>query len=119
MRPRALMAPPGIPDFFTRRRTVAPGRCVLEGRAWSGAAPVDAVEVSVDDGATWQAAELTGDLGRWAWRGWRFAWNAEAGDHVLSCRARDEAGNEQPLDADWNVGGYANNGVQRVVVTVG
>jgi Mo-co oxidoreductase dimerisation domain len=37
---------------------------------------------------------------------------------VLSCRARDEAGNVQPLDAHWNVGGYANNSVQRVAVTV-
>src|SRR4051794_26967358 len=30
MLPRALMAPPGIPDFFTRRRTVD-GPCTLEG----------------------------------------------------------------------------------------
>ena len=37
---------------------------------------------------------------------------------MLCCRARDEAGNEQPNEADWNVGGYANNGVQRVPLTV-
>jgi hypothetical protein len=40
------------------------------------------------------------------------------GGHVLRCRARDEAGNEQPDEVAWNVGGYANNGVQRVPVTV-
>jgi hypothetical protein len=28
------------------------------------------------------------------------------------------AGNAQPDQADWNVGGYANNGVQRVSVRV-
>ena len=55
---------------------------------------------------------------RWAWRGWRFDWEATPGDHVLCCRARDEAGNAQPDEADWNVGGYANNGVQRVAVRV-
>ena len=33
-------------------------------------------------------------------------------------RARDAAGNEQPVDAGWNVGGYANTSVQRVPVTV-
>ncbi len=47
-----------------------------------------------------------------------FDWDAEPGEHVLSCRARDEAGNTQPDEADWNVGGYANNGVQRVPVRV-
>ena len=36
----------------------------------------------------------------------------------LCCRATDEAGNEQPLEPAWNVGGYANNAVQRVTVTV-
>ena len=48
----------------------------------------------------------------------RFAWDAEPGEHELCCRARDDAGNEQPVDADWNVGGYANTSVQRVPVTV-
>src|SRR5437764_7491846 len=35
MRPRALMVPPGVPAFMTRRRFLSPGRCLLEGRAWS------------------------------------------------------------------------------------
>jgi hypothetical protein len=48
MRPRALMVPAGVPDFLTRRRFLGPGRRVLEGRAWSGLAPVAAVEVSLD-----------------------------------------------------------------------
>ena len=38
MRPRALMVPPGVPDFMSRRRFVEPGVYRLEGRAWSGAA---------------------------------------------------------------------------------
>ena len=118
--PRALMVPPGIPDFMTRERTVRAGVCTVEGRAWSGHAPVAAVEVSTDDGATWQAAWLDPpELGRWAWQRWRYDWNAtEPGRHVLLCRARDEAGNEQPTEQTWNLGGYANNQVQRVLVTV-
>ena len=35
--PRALMAPPGIPEFLTRARHVRAGRTRIEGRAWSGA----------------------------------------------------------------------------------
>jgi DMSO/TMAO reductase YedYZ molybdopterin-dependent catalytic subunit len=117
--PRALMVPPGVPEFPTRERTVPPGPCLLEGRAWSGLAAVAAVEVSIDGGASWVPAEL-GDppASRWAWRGWRYEWDAAPGEHVLSCRARDEAGNEQPAEPAWNVGGYANNAVQHVAVRV-
>jgi DMSO/TMAO reductase YedYZ molybdopterin-dependent catalytic subunit len=119
IQPRALMVPPGIPDFMTRERTVQAGRVTIEGRAWSGLAPVASVEVSTDDGATWQDARVDPpELGRWAWRRWSYEWNdAEPGRHVLACRVRDEAGNAQPAEPQWNVGGYANNEVQRVVVT--
>jgi hypothetical protein len=81
---------------------------------------VTAVEVSTDGGANWQDARLDPpELGRWAWRRWSYEWNAvEPGPHVLACRARDEAGNAQSADQRWNVGGYANNEVQRVIVAV-
>ena len=119
MQPRALMVPPGIPDFNTRARTVPAGPCLLQGRAWSGWAPVTRVEVSADGGETWSDAELEPLESRWGWRGWRFEWAAdEPGDYVLCCRARDEAGNVQPDEADWNIGGYSNNSPQRVSVTV-
>ncbi len=119
--PRALMVPPGIPEFMTRERTVRRGSTwTIEGRAWSGHAPVSAVEVSTDDGASWKRALLEpADLGRWAWQRWTYDWDAaEPGRHVLCCRTRDESGNEQPSVQVWNAGGYANNEVQRVVVTV-
>jgi sulfane dehydrogenase subunit SoxC len=118
MQPRSLMAPPGIPEFMTRDRTVSAGEVLLEGRAWSGLAPVEAVEVSVDGGERWSAAELEPAGEPWAWRGWSYRWNAEPGEHVLCCRARDAAGNGQPREAAWNLGGYANNAVQAVRVTV-
>jgi DMSO/TMAO reductase YedYZ molybdopterin-dependent catalytic subunit len=116
--PRALMIPPGVPDFPTRERLAEAGRHTIEGRAWSGFAPVERVEFSADGGATWSEAELDPPGDPWGWRGWRHEWEATPGDHVLCCRARDAAGNAQPDDAGWNVGGYANNGIQRVAVTV-
>ena len=117
--PRSLMVPPGIPEFRSRERLVQAGVCEIVGRAWSGRAEVSGVDFSADGGETWSPAEL-GDaaLGRWAWRSWRFSWYAEPGEHELCCRARDAAGNEQPLAAAWNLGGYLNNAVQRVSVTV-
>jgi sulfane dehydrogenase subunit SoxC len=116
--PRALMAPPGIPDFMTRARFVEPGPCEVTGRAWSGWGAIEAVEVSTDGGTTWAEASLGPEPSPGAWRAWSYAWDAAPGEHELCCRARDAAGNAQPVDADWNVGGYANTSVQRVPVTV-
>ncbi|EGX56508.1 nitrate reductase (NADH) [Streptomyces zinciresistens K42] len=115
--PRALLVPPGFPDFMTRRRVLRPGPVELEGRAWSGQAPVVRVEVSTDAGRTWREAEAAADDGhRWAWRRWRHRWTARPGEHVLSARATDAAGHRQPLEQPWNRGGFANNLVQRVPV---
>src|SRR5919198_1019569 len=108
-KPRALMAPPGIPEFLSRARHVHAGRVPIEGRAWSGRDPVCGVEFSADGGRTWADAQLGEPNGRYGWRAWSYEWDAsEAGDHELCVRATDVAGNVQPLDsADaWNQGGY-------------
>src|SRR5947207_1598112 len=105
-------------EFLSRDRSADAGEHVIQGRAWSGLAPIAAVNVSTDGGSTWAPAELEPEESRWAWRGWRFRWQAEPGEHVLCSRARDEEGNEQPVDPPWNLGGYANNAVQTVSVTV-
>jgi DMSO/TMAO reductase YedYZ molybdopterin-dependent catalytic subunit len=116
IRVRALMIPPGIPDFFTRHRVMDAGRVLLRGRAWSGVAPVSRVEVGVD--GAWGDATLEKPVGEFAWRGWMFPWDAMPGEHELGCRARDEAGNVQPVDQPWNYQGMGNNLAQRLAVTV-
>ena len=120
MLPRSLMIPPGIPDFATRERRLEPGRCLLRGRAWSGFGTIEQVEVSEDGGASWSEARLGPQESRWAWRSWEWDWDAGTpGAYELCCRAGDSAGNVQPSEAAWNLGGYANNAVHRVTVLVG
>jgi len=117
--PRSLMVPPGIPEYMSRARIVESGSCEIVGRAWSGRAEISAVDFSADGGASWMPTELgPATLGRWAWRAWSVEWDARPGEYELCCRARDDAGYEQPLDPPWNLGGYVNNAVQRVAVTV-
>ncbi len=116
IRVRALMAPPGVPDFFTRRRLVEAGRVELLGRAWGGRAPIGRVEVGID--GAWAEARLHEAAGEWAWRRWSFDWDATPGEHVLTCRATDADGQTQPLESPWNYQGMGNNGVQTVLVTV-
>jgi DMSO/TMAO reductase YedYZ molybdopterin-dependent catalytic subunit len=118
IRVRSLIAPPGIPEFQPRVRRVRAGAVTLEGRAWSGAGEVFRVEVSTDDGATWDDATLEEPLGPRAWRRFAFEWNATPGRTVIVSRATDATGATQPLDPVWNAGGYGNNAVHRVEVLV-
>jgi DMSO/TMAO reductase YedYZ molybdopterin-dependent catalytic subunit len=116
IRPRALMIPPGFPDFPERRRYLDRGPVMVRGRAWSGRAPIVGVDVGID--GEWFAADLAEPVGAWAWRGWSLEWKAAPGDHVLSCRATDETGATQPLDPPWNFQGLGNNLVQEVRLSV-
>ncbi|MEM7751217.1 MAG: sulfite oxidase, partial [Pseudomonadota bacterium] len=109
--------PPGMPDVYTRSRLVDSGKVELFGRAWSGAGvAISKVEVAIN--GQWQDAELDPEIGRYAWRGWRFDWDATPGEHELMCRATDANGNTQPLTASFDMTGFGNNSVQRQVVTV-
>jgi sulfane dehydrogenase subunit SoxC len=119
MVPRSLMVPPGVPDFFTRARTLTPGPCRLMGRAWSGSAAIRSVDVSIDGGDTWDAAILDSEpSSAGTWIGWSYVWTAQPGDYELCCRATDAEGATQPSRPRWNRGGYANNAIHRVPVRV-
>lgn len=119
-RPRAVMAPPGIPEFLSRVRHVAPGPTPIEGRAWSGRGGVRGVQFSADGGATWVDAELEEAGSRHGWQGWSTVWEATPGEHELCARATGADGATQPLEPGdvWNKGGYGVNAVQRVAVRV-
>ena len=76
-----------------------------------------AVEVSTDGGRTWQPAELDRQPSPWAWARWYHLGGRPPG-RTSCARGPPAAGNTQPLEIPWNTGGYANNAVQRVDVTV-
>jgi DMSO/TMAO reductase YedYZ molybdopterin-dependent catalytic subunit len=79
----------------------------VSGRAWSGRAPIRAVEVSADGGASWQRARVRGPNRPAAWVRWELPWTAPApGGHELLARATDRLGNRQPATVPFNDGGY-------------
>lgn len=115
--PRALLIPPGFPDFMSRTRVVHPGPVRLRGRAWSGYGAVVRVEFSADGGRGWSDAELRPRGAHpYAWQGWHADWAAAPGSHTLLVRATDDSGRTQPLEQPWNRGGFGNNLVQSVPV---
>jgi Mo-co oxidoreductase dimerisation domain len=86
--------------------------------AWSGAAPIAQVEVSINDGP-WQEARLIGERHRNSWQWWELLTNLDQpGTTSIRARATDLTGQSQPGQPTWNRHGYGNNAVQTVVVQV-
>ena len=93
---------------------------VLSGIAFSGSGHIVKVEISTDDGKTWQEARLGKDLGKYSFRTWKQPWTpSRPGRFTLAVRATDEKGNVQPDEPVWNAGGYLWNKIERQDVMVG
>jgi DMSO/TMAO reductase YedYZ molybdopterin-dependent catalytic subunit len=93
----------------------------IRGAAWSGdAGPVTVVEVSTDGGRKWASATMRRDQRtEFGWRLWEYNWTpSREAYHTILARARDAAGNTQPLDQEWNPSGYGWNVIPRVGVNV-
>src|SRR5581483_932922 len=91
----------------------------IRGAAWAGESDVVKVEVSTDEGASWQPARLGHDRAKYAWRLWNYTWRApKPGDYTLLSRATDSEGRVQPASPEWNPGGYLNNAFDRVRIHV-
>ena len=110
---KSLIAAPAEGD------TVRKGPVTIQGVAWAGEAPVAKVEVSCDDGYTWEQARVIGEEQPYAWRQWQYIWNARTtGPTAILCRAMDARGERQPETSPWNPGGFLWNGWDRLSVTV-
>jgi sulfite dehydrogenase len=91
----------------------------VQGIAFDDGSGIRRVELSADGGKSWAEAKLDAELGKYAWRRWRFSWKPDArGDHQLQCRAANAAGQTQPERKIWNRSGYMQNVIERVDVRV-
>lgn len=91
----------------------------VRGAAYAGEDSIKLVEVSVDNGLTWNRAKLIGLEAQFAWRQWEYLWEAEkVGAITIMSRAISASGEQQPNTAAWNVFGYCNNGVNEHAVTI-
>jgi DMSO/TMAO reductase YedYZ molybdopterin-dependent catalytic subunit len=81
------------------RVTKNDGQYRIAGMAW-GPTPIAAVEVKVDGGPWTKAALIEADKSPFAWRFWQLDWPATPGEHTITSRAIDTAGNVQPAMDD-------------------
>ncbi len=93
---------------------------VLRGYAWGGRGNIEAVEVSVDGGKSYEPADLAGTNHPFAWRAWEYEWVVpdEPGERILCSRARTGDGEVQPDHHDWRRGAYIVNAVRPVKVVI-
>ncbi len=99
-------------DLFAPRRARRDGKdafsepmranqtTTLRGRAFAGNRGVVKVEVSLDDGESWQPARIDYPGTELTWVFWSYDWRpTQPGDYVVTSRATDGTGTVQPSDA--------------------
>ena len=86
-----------------------------------GAAKLEAVYISIDQGRSWHQAELERAESPYAWTRFQTKVKLPAGSHSVWSRAIDALGRSQPIDGTvhWNPSGYEWNGVEKISVQVG
>ena len=99
--------------------SVSSGKIIVQGAAWAGEADITKVEISTDDGTTWNPAKLGHDHSHYAWRLWTYDWKTtKSGDYTIQSRATDSQGRTQPSTPAWNPSGYLYNAIDQVKIHV-
>lgn len=113
---RSIITYPAYPN------PVEKGWIEIRGIAWSGRGKIVHVEVSINDGKSWRAAELQEPVLDKAHTGFRYLWHWNGEETAIMSRAVDETGYVQPTlkqlsDArGGNTGGYHFNPVTAWII---
>jgi len=115
-----------IGQFIVRSIFVTPAGVVaapvgrplaLDGVAFDRGSGIARVDLSPDDGRSWQATELGPDLGGYSFRRWRTSITpAQPGNLTWRVRATSRAGEVEALQANWNGGGFMYGVADQLVV---
>ena len=101
------------------RRFAADQPVLIKGIAWDGGYGIRAVDVSVDEGRSWQSAELGENHGKYSFRTWQFTYVPRAAGRMsVMARASNAQGTSQPYELIFNGAGYHNNVVQTIVIDI-
>lgn len=96
------------------------GMQTIKGIAWTGKGSITKVEVSVDSGITWEAADLRSlDADGYSWTPWTFEWSVSVpGEYEIMSRATDSDNRQQPSVPFWNRKGYGYNAIDKIKVKI-
>lgn len=94
---------------------------MLSGVAWDAGQGIAKVELSQDDGSTWEEAQMERSYGKYVWRVWHYTLRTPArGEFRVLSRATSADGETQPMDvsADILKAGARKNNAARTFAAV-
>ncbi len=91
----------------------------IRGIAWTGQGSITRVEISLDDGVSWNEAAFHASSSPYEWVSWQYEWKPDrAGEYSILSKATDSTGRTQERKAFWNRKGYGYNAMDHVKVRV-
>ena len=101
------------------RQLLPAGIYQINGFAWTGKGIITKVELSIDDGQTWDICQLTSKSEKYSWVPWIYKWKAlKKGEYTIKSKATDSEGNVQRSEPFWNRKGYGYNAIDIIEVKV-
>jgi len=110
----------GYPTSYSKIDVMS--NVLLKGVAFDSGSGIKEVLISLDNGKTWNNAELEDELSLYAFRVFKYAFKPMSkGKLTIMAKAVNRLGEEQPFSSDiqWNHGGYKYNGIDSVTIKVG
>jgi hypothetical protein len=110
-------------SFFTNVKSGDPVRSgaavLLRGIAFGGDRGVAQVEISTDQGQSWQNTSLGRDEGKYSFRQWSTQITPpQSGKLMLQARCTNTQGEAQPAKPNWNGGGFMRNVIESVELSI-
>ncbi|TWD98727.1 molybdenum-dependent oxidoreductase-like protein [Neobacillus bataviensis] len=106
-------------QYPLNRQLLTTGLYHIKGIAWTGKGSIDKVEISLDDGHTWETCQLTSTSEKYSWVSWNYQWEVlKKGEYTIKSKATDSHANVQPSKPFWNRKGYGYNAVDHIKVKV-
>jgi DMSO/TMAO reductase YedYZ molybdopterin-dependent catalytic subunit len=94
----------------------------LTGVAWDAGQGIAKVEISQDDGATWDEAQMDRSYGKYVWRVWHYTLRTPPqGEFRVLSRATSADGETQPMDVSEEIlkaGARKNNAVRTLAAVL-
>jgi len=108
-----------ITNLKDGQRFAAGASVPVRGIAWDGGYGIGRVDISVDEGRSWERAELGADSGRYSFRPWQFTLPPRTRGRVtVMARASNAQGATQTEELIFNGPGYHNNVIQKIGIEI-
>lgn len=96
------------------------GKHIIKGIAWTGKGIISKVEISTDNGETWEDTAINRYfMNGYGWSSWTYVWNIpQKGEYTLITKATDSYHRTQPVAPFWNRKGYGYNAIDKIKVKI-